>query len=203
MGLRERKKERMRDQLAATACHLFTEQGYEATTVEQIAAAMDVSSRTFFRYYPTKADVATALLQTVGLNTLQALAVRPRTEPLMTSLRIAAHAPVDACQERTGEVFKVLRMLEGNPALRGHLHEEQVRMRDQLASTIADRLEIGEASDLRPRLIADLLVSALGAALDHWCRTGGRTDLRQTVDAALDVLDCGVRNTVGAGVADG
>src|SRR3954467_8897882 len=86
-GLRERKKERTRIALEAAALELFEANGYDATTVEQIAERADVSTRTFFRYYPTKADVLVndhaARMEVIRTY----LAGRPADESIMTSLR--------------------------------------------------------------------------------------------------------------------
>src|SRR4051812_1414551 len=61
IGLRERKKQRTRETIVAVATKLFAEQGYDATTTAQIAEAAEVSSSTFFIYFPTKADVVFSL----------------------------------------------------------------------------------------------------------------------------------------------
>ena len=57
LGLRERKKIKLRRSVQSEALRLFAEQGYEDTTVEQIADAADISTTTFYRYFPTKEDV--------------------------------------------------------------------------------------------------------------------------------------------------
>ncbi len=86
-GLRERKKQRTRETLIGAAVQLCLEQGYQNTTVEQIAAAADVSSRTFSRYFATKESVYLALLEdfieAVGIE----LATIPPEEPPLRALR--------------------------------------------------------------------------------------------------------------------
>ena len=57
VGLRERKKQKTRESIQRTALRLFERQGYEETTIEQIAAAAEISESTFFNYFPTKEDV--------------------------------------------------------------------------------------------------------------------------------------------------
>src|SRR6516164_11415484 len=86
-GLRERKKARTRAAIREHALRLFREQGYDATTVEQIAAADDVSPSTFFRYFPTKEDVV--LQDGMDTRTMEALARQPRDLPPIAAVRSA------------------------------------------------------------------------------------------------------------------
>src|SRR5438128_9411244 len=76
-GLRERKKQRTRETIARAAHELFAERGYHATTLPDIAAAADVSTRTIFAYFPSKEDILfSGFAQTID-ELAQALAQRP------------------------------------------------------------------------------------------------------------------------------
>src|ERR1700721_1489235 len=86
-GLAARKKERTRRQLAEAAAELFYERGYAATTVDDIVAAVDVSPRTFFRYFPTKEDLVVALGSTSFDLFLEELRARPPEESLQEAVR--------------------------------------------------------------------------------------------------------------------
>src|SRR3954467_3671196 len=98
-GRRKRKKQRTREALIDAAFRLFQEKGFEATTVEEIADEVDVSSRTFFRYFASKEDVVLTFQEEQFAATLEALAARPADEPVMTALRNAAVATIRACEE--------------------------------------------------------------------------------------------------------
>jgi len=81
LGLRERKKQRTRETIVAVATRLFVEQGYDATTTAQIADAAEVSSSTFFKYFPTKADVVFSLFDAVIESADGRVLGRPAGEP--------------------------------------------------------------------------------------------------------------------------
>ncbi len=103
-GLRERKKARTRAAIREHALRLFREQGYAATTVEQIAAAADVSPATFFRYFPTKEDV---VLQDDFdiLTTLESLNAQPRDLSPIAAMPGAAASAYAAMTEQDLERF--------------------------------------------------------------------------------------------------
>src|ERR1700735_3172237 len=87
-GLRERKKARTRATIRAEALRLFREQGYHATTVEQIAAAAEVSPSTFFRYFPTKEDLV--LQDDMDTRMIEALERQPAGLSPVAAVRAAA-----------------------------------------------------------------------------------------------------------------
>src|SRR3954464_5075388 len=97
-GRRERKKQATREALIDAAFKLFGEKGFEATTVEEIADAVDVSSRTFFRYFASKEDVALSFQEDQNEAGLAMLAARPREEPVVTALRRAVVEIARACE---------------------------------------------------------------------------------------------------------
>ncbi|MCK9899195.1 TetR family transcriptional regulator [Parafrankia colletiae] len=89
-GLRERKKRRTRQTIIEVAHELFHTKGFEATTLEEIAAGADVSVRTLFRYFTGKEAIALAPLDEMGDLTVAALRRRPADEPPLAALRAAA-----------------------------------------------------------------------------------------------------------------
>src|SRR4051794_35483647 len=88
-GLRERKKQRTRDALLRAALELFTTQGYERTTVDEITEAVDVSQRTFFRYFAGKEDAALFLQRLTEAHFIDAVRERPPHEAPLEALRRA------------------------------------------------------------------------------------------------------------------
>ncbi len=86
-GLRERKKQRTREAIQDHALRLYQEQGYAATTTEQIAAAAEVSPSTFFRYFPTKTD--TVLYDRLDPAFVDALVDQPAELPPLAATRRA------------------------------------------------------------------------------------------------------------------
>ncbi len=192
MGLRERKKERTRDQLAAAAIALFIERGYDATTVDDIAAAIDVSPRTFFRYYPTKEDVAVELLRAGVLDLQDALAARPAEEPLPDALRAALRHWAESAGGRAAQMRQLHQLLGTAPRLRARLDQERKHTTEVLSRLIATRLGVDTAADPRPEMITFMIAGVISCAIDRWVAADCAQPLADVVDSGFDMLCSGL-----------
>ncbi|MEV7806354.1 TetR family transcriptional regulator [Microbispora sp. NPDC088329] len=121
VGLRERKKQRTRDALIDAALDLFLSRGYEATTIDQIAAEVEVSPRTFFRYFASKEDVALSLTADEQEMFLAELVSRPPSESPFTALSQSMRAMLGILRElddaEAGRIRKAQRLVHTTPPL--------------------------------------------------------------------------------------
>jgi AcrR family transcriptional regulator len=189
-GLRERKKAKTRAAIREHALRLFEEQGYAATTVDQIAEAADVSQSTFFRYFPTKEDVV----------------LSDEFDPLMVAaLRAqpAELAPLEAIRRSLGELFGRLtdeqwaqerrrqQLIRSVPELRMRTQQQFAEAIVLLAEVVAERAGL-PADDFSARVLAGAVVgAALAATKDGASMTEGVTYL-EDFDRALALLQEGL-----------
>ncbi|WP_433335159.1 TetR family transcriptional regulator [Spirillospora sp. CA-294931] len=155
-GLRERKKQRTRMALIDAALDLFLEKGYDATTIDEIVAAVEVSQRTFFRYFATKEDVVTGFLAEHDQVMMECLAGRSAGEPPLTalfeSLREMMESMTDASAE-AGRFRRIHQVIEANPPLLAAQMARYAQAEKTLAAEIARRLGVDPEDDPRPQII--------------------------------------------------
>ena len=137
-GLRERKKARTRASLREHALRLFQEQGYQATTVEQIAAAAEVSPSTFFRYFPTKEDVV--LQDGFDAAILDAFSRQPPEVGPIPALRAALREAVTSISEAGWAQIRQGAMLQLTvPEVRARMLDDMSRLISAMAQAMAKR----------------------------------------------------------------
>jgi AcrR family transcriptional regulator len=196
MSLRESKKQQTRDGLAAAAIDLIIERGFDATTVEDIAASVQVSPRTFFRYYPTKEDVVVDLLRAGVTDLVQRLAARPAEEPLPAALRAAALGWAQLDAEQATRLLKVAQVLRSSPCLQPRFdRQRQVALKDlerEVAARLCPHGGAGTAADCRPQLIVALVSAVLSDAVGRWSDAGGSQPLAAFVREGFDLLEFGL-----------
>lgn len=158
-GLRERKKQRTRDALLRAALEFFTTKGYEETTVDEIAEAVDVSQRTFFRYFANKEETAFAVQEMVEQRFVEVLRERPAGEAPFAALRGAVIDAWDAMGRSIEEVVPVelhmrtYQMIESTPSLLAAHLRRSIEMEEEVARVIAEREGLDLDTDPRPRVV--------------------------------------------------
>ncbi|MDO0915287.1 TetR family transcriptional regulator [Streptomyces sp. DT2A-34] len=200
--LRERKKQRTRDALLRTALELFITQGYERTTVDDIADAVDVSQRTFFRYFAGKEEAALALEGMTVAHFLEAVRERPPHEAPMEALRQAVLEGWDTLNDVIEAVVPVelyLRMhkvIESTPALLATHLRRSVEAEEAIALILAEREGVDLDTDPRPRLAVAVFGGVMRLTERQWS-TGGDFSLD-----AMRTLTISYLEQVGPGLSE-
>lgn len=188
-GLRERKKAKTRRAIQEHAIRLIAEQGYEGTTVEQIAEAAEVSPSTFFRYFPTKEDVI--LQDDYDPLITEMLARQPSDAPPLTAIRTAMRMAFEQIPpEEERQIHLRARLQLSHPALRSRSLDNMTRTMDVITTTFARRLG-RSPDDLMVRALGGAIVGTMIPVLDLWARSDGSRRLADLIDAALAYLEAG------------
>ncbi|MGW1794707.1 TetR/AcrR family transcriptional regulator [Streptomyces sp. NPDC001984] len=186
LGLRERKKIKTRETIRAATYALVEEQGYDATTIEQIADRAEVSPSTVFRYFPTKEDIV--LTDEYDAILMEELRARPADEPWPDSLRYVMRKAVRLGVDDDPEVARLrTRLTVEVPTVRSRVMESMSVTGRMLCQIIGERTG-RDPQGLEVRVYAMSLIGGLMEASLYWAENGHRDDLTDLVDRALDVL---------------
>ncbi|MCX4515417.1 TetR/AcrR family transcriptional regulator [Streptomyces sp. NBC_01619] len=185
-GLRERKKAQTRRTIQEQALRLFLSQGYDNTTVDEIARAAGVSSMTFFRHFPTKESVVES--DDYDPLIVALIEQRPPEETPLAALHHALGEGLAAVYATDRDALLVrTRLILRTPALRARLWENQHATEQMLTKALAARS--GQEPDLPLRVIAAAALAALTATLAIWVEGDGEAHLPELVDEAFTTLD--------------
>jgi AcrR family transcriptional regulator len=191
VGLRERKKLKTRSAIRREAYRLFREQGYDATTVDQIAAAADVSPSTFFRYFPSKEDVV--LNDEYDPIMARALVEAPDDASLVTVVRTGILGVFrEILRHDRAELETRLALIRTVPALRRRTYEQQMESWQVFATAFAERTG-RPANDFELRVASASINAAMSEALAMWAEGGFLADPVDLLDRALSHLATGLR----------
>jgi AcrR family transcriptional regulator len=181
---RQRKKTATRDRIRASALRLFREQGYDATTVEQIAAAAGVSHMTFFRYFPTKEDVA--LSDSYDPLIADVLAQTPATWPLIQRIRAVLVQGLRLVYDTERDALLAQnKLIVSTPALRERLWADQIATQQ----LILKALGTGERDpSFQDRVTVAACLAAASTAILAWVENDGTPELPDLMEQAFDTL---------------
>jgi AcrR family transcriptional regulator len=191
-SLRERKKAQTRDAIINAALDLFERQGYEGTTIEEIAAEANISPRTFFRYFDAKLEVIMENSKPELDEIRELVAARPPTESVVE----AAHAVFrdrlmsELLDGDTGKTtVRQFQVILATPSLFAAAQEHAREHQDSLVPVLADRL--GVAPDSLPaHLAASVITTTVWTCFEHMARQdhANPEELLDLVDEAFAAL---------------
>jgi len=190
MGLRERKKARTRAAIRTEAMRLFRERGYAATTIEQIAAAADISPATFFRYYPTKEDVV--LQDDLDLLLPEAVEAQPPSLGPIAAVRAAvtqALSPMGPAE--LDRLQETIALSASVPEIRARAADEFTRTIEVMAAPLARRAG-RSPDDPAVRHVAGAMIGVIWAATMVGPLSDSPAELVARLDAALAHLEQGL-----------
>jgi len=188
ISLRERKKHETRQTLEEAALRLFAEQGFDQVTVEEIAEAVGISSRTFFRYFGSKEDVVLGPFLEGPRVLRAALAERPADEPVLDALRHALERLAHHLTELGPELSRRSAIVRTTPALVARAVQVREDWRGLLVRAAASRLAADPTTDLRPHVAAAWAMAGLSAARELWEHGASGRDLPSLLREAYELL---------------
>jgi AcrR family transcriptional regulator len=188
-GLRERKKQETRKALSQAASRLVLERGLENVLVEDIAAAANVSPRTFNNYFSSKLEAICAIPMDRAKEIGATLRARPADEPLWDALTAAVHQHYEGADQTPDETqMRRIRAVSLSPAVRGETPKINAAMQRALAEAIADRTGTDVDQDMLPMILAGAVTAATSVALRNWFAADPPCPLRPLLQRALHEL---------------
>ncbi|MCM5557020.1 TetR/AcrR family transcriptional regulator [Pleomorphomonas sp. JP5] len=200
--LRERKKRLTRRALVDAALALFAEKGFAATTLDELVDRVDVSKKTFFRYFPSKEDVAIASEGEFWEAFLERVRGSDVEGNLLAFLRQALLATLRAMEPDWDSRFLETRRIvahAGGSLLYDHSDLASLRAQRQLIDMLGDKIGIDGRDDVRLRLLGELVLGAWRCGASNWVAGrgagaegirghGGRALLARRVEEAFDAI---------------
>ena len=186
--LRDHAREAVRAEVQRQAWLLFAENGFEATTVDRIAAASGMSRRTFFRYFASKDDLVLARMVESGTELLRVLEARPSDEAPWAALRAAFQLIVDKQVAHAERSRRLQLMLRDEPAVRATVEEWRRQWTALLTPVVAARIGTQDGNvALRAEALTRCALECLEAAQELWAeREDG--ELSRLVDEAMGAV---------------
>jgi AcrR family transcriptional regulator len=174
LPLRERKKLRTRRALADAALRLFTDKGFDATTLDELAEEAEVSKSTFFRFFPAKEAAAVEAETELWTAYLEALSHRELSGPVLGALHETLAEAVGGLDPGWDERFVATRLLVAREsALLRYIEHYRAGIRSQVVTSLTDKLGL-DPEDLRLPVLAELATTAFTLAARPWVYQDGR-----------------------------
>jgi AcrR family transcriptional regulator len=192
LGLRERKKQETRDALNWAVIRLSAERGWDNVTVQDAAAAANVSERTFRNYFSSKAEAVASRHLDRMLRVAAELRACPPGEPLWEAITNAVVSQFAGGEPMSRQWTDAIRLMLAEPDLQGEFLKANATVQRDLAAAVAERTSTDVAHDLYPTLVAAATGAAIMAGMEHWLRADPPVAIGALMREAFDRLSAGM-----------
>jgi AcrR family transcriptional regulator len=211
-GLRERKKRRRRQAILDTAFQLFSKQGYDATTMTQIAETVELAESTVFKYFPTKLEIVFTMLDAIVESARATLLERPSADSPIAAVSDWIENDVPKIERpHAVRVDEIPRIVAGSPGLQNEKRLRIAQIEDIFAQAFAEGLD-GDPDGLEAQVLATIALRGMKDVSYEWYRSNTNDGLetyevcrqtaeylRQALPAALAMIQELPQISAGAG----
>ena len=191
-GLRERKKRETREALSWAVIRLSVERGWDNVTVADVAAAANVSERTFRNYFANKAEAVAARHLDRMLRVADELRGRPADEPLWEAITSSVVSQFAGGQPQSKHWTDAVQLILTEPDVeRGFVRAAETAQRE-LAAVVAERTGTDVAGELYPTLVAAAAGAAITTSMEYWLRADPPVSIEGLIREAFDRLRAGL-----------
>ena len=180
----DRTRQLVAQEILDAALRLFTEQGYDATPVAQIAREAGVSQRTLFRYFGTKEDLLGGDPRRYTLILSETIAGLPAEDDAWAALRAGFAAAIESHEDREQALAR-FRLLHSTPALLAGWVQKRLRMADDVLPHIAARTARADSRGLSARAVVAVAFACFDLATAAWVENNGEDDVMGLYDVCL------------------
>jgi AcrR family transcriptional regulator len=183
----DRSRQAVVAEIVETALALFAEQGYEATTMAQVASRAGVSQRSLFRYFGTKEDLVCGEQEQLGDLLVSAVAAQPPEMSTWDALAAGFTTILTASDHTPQRVLEISTLIFTNPSLRSRYFEKRLKWQRALVPVVEERMgiESGEVPDARALGVIATVFACVDAASELWVLHGGKADVFELYEQAL------------------
>ncbi|MFI5889087.1 TetR/AcrR family transcriptional regulator [Actinoplanes sp. NPDC051513] len=192
-GRRDRKKQQTRSALMSAALRLVDERGLDRVTVEEISAAADVSSRTFFNYFATKDDAILGDPVMEGPVVCRRLLAQPPEVPIVDAVLQVFDPAIEQIQAERELWLLRMRVIKNNPALLPVLFTRGAVEEERFVAAVAERVGVPKDHTF-PVLTAALTGAAFRTAMMRWATSGTNEHLSKYVNESFALLRNGLKS---------
>lgn len=199
---RESKKAKVRKAIVKAALELFERQGFERTTVDEIAAAAEISTRTFFRYFQVKDHVMFPYHSEYVATFRNLLAENRNAGPPIEIVRGALKTMAELYMADRQEHRRYQRIISSSPALVASSVVFDADWEAAIADVWLNKLRATRNGRAEAGIIAGAIMGAINAVMSQWHDGGCRGNLAAIGESALNLIERGIGNRAGHAVAD-